>query len=117
VGDRHDRWNRIVIEAAKQSKRFHVPVLESPIKFDQILGMSASSRILFAERDGIPLKSALAGAPVMFLVGPEGGWTDDELHAAADASFKLVSLGSGILRSETAAIVGASLIRYELGEM
>jgi 16S rRNA (uracil1498-N3)-methyltransferase len=115
-GERRERWERIIIEAAKQSKRFHLPVLDSPMKFEQILDVSAASRIVFAEREGTSLKSALTSEPVLFLVGPEGGWTDDELKSATGAGFHLVSLGSGILRSETAAIVGAALIRYELSE-
>jgi 16S rRNA (uracil1498-N3)-methyltransferase len=114
--ERHERWQRIVIEAAKQSKHFHLPKLESPRAFEDLLTIPATSRIMLAERDGVPLKSALLGPPVLFLVGPEGGWTDVELRSAEGAGFKLVSLGSEILRAETAAIVGASLIRYELGD-
>src|SRR5262245_10722042 len=114
--ERHERWRRIVVEATKQSKHFHLPVLESPRTFEDLLTTPATSRIVLAERDGVPLKSALLGPPVLFLVGPEGGWTDVELRSAASAGFKLVSLGSEILRAETAAIVGAALIRYELGD-
>jgi 16S rRNA (uracil1498-N3)-methyltransferase len=81
-----------------------------------VLSIPAKSKIMFAERGGGPLKSALAGSPVLFLIGPEGGWTDSELVEARDSGFHAVSLGEGILKAETAAIVGASLIRYELGE-
>jgi 16S rRNA (uracil1498-N3)-methyltransferase len=116
-GDRRDRWQRIIVEAAKQSKRFYLPQLASPSTFSEILDIAAPSRIMFAERRGSSLKSALAGSPVLFLIGPEGGWTDEELDAAARKGFHLVTLGAGILRSETAAIVGGSLIRYELGDM
>ena len=115
--DRHERWHRIIVEAAKQSKRFYLPRLDAPVKFDQVLCIPAASRVVFSERSGVPLKSALTGSPVLFLVGPEGGWTDDELEAARDAGFQAVSLGSGILRSETAAIIGAALIRHELGDI
>ena len=115
-GNRHERWLRILIEAAKQSKQYYVPVLESPLKFDQVISMHAASKILFAERNGGPLKSALAGSPALYLIGPEGGWTDRELLAARDSGFHEVSLGASILKAETAAIVGAALIRYELGK-
>jgi len=115
--ERQERWLRIVIEAAKQSKHFHVPTLEAPRTFEDLFTVPATSRIVLAERDGVPLKSAVLGPPVLFLVGPEGGWTDHELRSAEGAGFKLVSLGSEILRAETAAIVGASLIRYELGDL
>ncbi len=111
---RQDRWHRIIIEAAKQSKRYHLPVIADPVGFEAVIAMHAASKILFAERGGGPLKSALFGAPVLYLIGPEGGWTDEELVAAKDRGFGLVSLGTGILKAETAAIVGGALIRYEL---
>ena len=77
--------------------------------------MEARSRIVLAERGGGPLKPAILGSPVLYLVGPEGGWTDAELNAARQSGFSAVSLGAGILKSETAAIVGGALVRYELG--
>jgi 16S rRNA (uracil1498-N3)-methyltransferase len=111
---RLDRWQRIVVEAAKQSKRYWLPLIDEPIRFDEVLQFPASTKIVFAEHNGGPLKSALAGSPALFLIGPEGGWTDEELEAATKSGFQLVSLGEAILRTETAAIIGAALIRYEL---
>jgi 16S rRNA (uracil1498-N3)-methyltransferase len=113
-GRRSERWKRILIEAAKQSKHYHLPVVDEPVGFTQVLDIPATTKIVFAERGGGPLQSALAGMPVLFLVGPEGGWTDEELDAVRRKGFHLVNLGEGILRSETAAIVGAALIRYEI---
>jgi 16S rRNA (uracil1498-N3)-methyltransferase len=115
-GNRHERWQRILIEAAKQSKQYHLPVLDSPANFDQVISMPATSKIMFAERDGGSLKSAIAGWPVLYIIGPEGGWTDQEVSAARNMGFRTVSLGAAILKAETAAIVGTSLIRYELGK-
>jgi 16S rRNA (uracil1498-N3)-methyltransferase len=114
TGNRQDRWQRILIEAAKQSKRYYLPVLFKPASFDQVLLIPAATKILFAEHNGGPLKSALAGSPVLYLIGPEGGWTDREYSTALDKGFHAVSLGAAILKAETAAIVGAALIRYEL---
>jgi 16S rRNA (uracil1498-N3)-methyltransferase len=111
---RVDRWERIMIEAAKQSKHFHLPMIESPVKFDRILSTAAKSRILLAERKAKPLKSCVQGSPALYVVGPEGGWTDGELKAAELAGFCAASLGEGILRAETAAIVGGALIHHEL---
>ena len=113
-GHRHDRWGRILIEAAKQSKHYYVPVLDEPKTFEQVLSLPAASRIVFAESGGGPLKPALKGSPVLYLIGPEGGWTDRELAAARDARFDAVSLGASILKAETAAIVGGALIFYEM---
>jgi 16S rRNA (uracil1498-N3)-methyltransferase len=115
-GNRHDRWFRILIEAAKQSKRYYLPTLDPPANFDQVISMSAASKIVFAERGGGPLKSALAGSPALCLIGPEGGWTDRELSVAHGHGFQAVSLGASILKAETAAIVGVSLVRYELAK-
>jgi 16S rRNA (uracil1498-N3)-methyltransferase len=115
-GGRTQRWKKIVIEAAKQSKRYHLPAIEEPVRFASALELSAPTKIVFAERGGGPLKSALAGSPALFLIGPEGGWTDAEVESARRHGFHPVGLGDGILRSETAAIVGAALIRYELFE-
>jgi len=114
AGNRHDRWSRIVIEAAKQSKRYHVPAIDTVANFEQVLKISASTKIMFAERDGGSLESALTGSPALYLIGPEGGWTDAEIAAARANGFHLVSLGAGVLKAETAAIVGGALIRYEL---
>jgi 16S rRNA (uracil1498-N3)-methyltransferase len=112
-GNRHDRWTRIVIEAAKQSKHYYLPKLDVPVSFVEVLSIPASSKIIFAERNGGPLKAALAGSPVLYLTGPEGGWTDEELVQAGKHGFVPVSLGEGILKAETAAIAGGVLARYE----
>jgi 16S rRNA (uracil1498-N3)-methyltransferase len=104
----------VIIEAAKQSKRYHVPVLEEPVSFDKILDVFATAKLLFAERNGVPLHGAIAGSPVLYLIGPEGGWTPAELEAAAKRGFALVGLGTTILKSETAAVVATALVRYEL---
>ena len=114
---RADRWRKIVVEAAKQSKRFYVPVIDDPVSFEETLQVAAVTKIVFAESGGASLESAIAGPPALYLVGPEGGWTEDEISAAATSGFRLVTLGSGILRAETAAIVGGALIRYELGKI
>lgn len=113
-GNRHDRWLRILIEAAKQSKHYYVPVLDLPGTFDKTIAIPAASKIIF-ERGGGPLGPALAGSPVLYLVGPEGGWTEAELSSARKAGFQAVSLSEGILKAETAAIVAGALIRYEMG--
>jgi 16S rRNA (uracil1498-N3)-methyltransferase len=112
---RADRWNRIIVEAAKQSKRYWIPRVEEPVSFQAVLSSPAKSKLMFVEHGGGPLQPALAGSPVLYLVGPEGGWTEAEVKNAEQHGFGLVSLGGGILKSETAAIVGGALIRYQLG--
>jgi 16S rRNA (uracil1498-N3)-methyltransferase len=113
-GNRQDRWQRILSEAVKQSKRYFMPVLDSPRTFDEMLAVPSACRIMFTERNGKSLKDLQGAASVLYLVGPEGGWTDAEISSAEARGFRLVSLGSTILKAETAAIVGAALIRHEL---
>jgi 16S rRNA (uracil1498-N3)-methyltransferase len=100
--------------ALEKAVEIGVTRVEEVAKFEQVLAIPASTKIMFAERDGGPLESALAGSPALYLIGPEGGWTDAEISAARKCGFHAVSLGVGIMKAETAAIVGGALIRYEL---
>ena len=77
-----ERWHRIIVEAAKQSKHYRLPILDEVTDLDSVLAFLAASKILFAEKDGTSLKSAVSAGPVLYLIGPEGGWTESELQAA-----------------------------------
>ena len=111
---RRERWHKIIVEAAKQSKRYYLPTLDEPVSFAKVLDVEASTKILFAERNRAALSTAIHGSPVLYLIGPEGGWMDEEMEAAQQRGFALAGLGSTILRSETAAVVATALVRYEL---
>lgn len=112
--DRLDRWHRIVVEASKQSRHYHLTVIDPIRRFEEVIVMDAPTRILFAEGHGRPLESAVHGSPALYLIGPEGGWTDTELAAALSAGFVDVHLGPHVLRATTAATVATALIGYEL---
>lgn len=114
--DRGTRWHRILVEAAKQSKRYHLPELEPASTFDAVIGREARTRLFFAEGNEtlLPLGEKLE-APVLVAIGPEGGWTDEERARALGAGFTMVGLGPHILRSETAAIVAMGLVAHHLG--
>jgi 16S rRNA (uracil1498-N3)-methyltransferase len=111
---RRERWHRIIVEASKQSKRYYLPVLDEPVSFKEVLDVEAPTKIVFAVRNGSALKPAIKGSPVLYLIGPEGGWTEEELNSAQRQGFALVGLGPTILKAETAAVVATALIRYEL---
>lgn len=116
-----DKWRRIALEACKQCGQDHLPLIAEPLAFDSwIAGQSAG--------DGLKLIASLApGARALrevlhshpgttsaiLLVGPEGDFSADETTAAITAGFLPVSLGSIVLRVETAAIFGVSALRYE----
>ena len=112
---REKRWRRIVVEAAKQSKHYHLPRLDAVTELRHVFKMDARSKILFAEQSGGSLESAISGSPVLYFIGPEGGWTLSERETARAHGVQEVRLGSHIMRAETAAIVAGALIAHELG--
>ena len=117
---RHERWQRIARQASEQSRRTAPPEITAPIKLKEVGGavVSAASpdrhapRIVLAEseantglRDVLPSSASEA----VLAIGPEGGWTDDELRWFRESGWTAASLGNTILRAETAAIVGTAL--------
>jgi len=120
-----DRWQRILTEAAEQSHRGRVPQLEPIVPFDKaVLSLRDYDRCLIAApSDGVTtLRDALRGidrspASVAVMIGPEGGFTEDEVALACGNGAVRVGLGPRILRTETAAMVACALVLYELGEM
>jgi 16S rRNA (uracil1498-N3)-methyltransferase len=104
---RIERWRRIAHEAAQQSRRLHPPRIEEAVKLKSALTLEAPTRLLLNENDRRKkMREALVEAafPIAFAVGPEGGWTEEELLQFSDAGWSSVTLGSTILRAETAAI-------------
>lgn len=116
-----DRWRRIAQEAAEQSERQHVPILQDPIPFTQSLThLTLAPNYICVTRRTVPhlLNCLLSVSPFPFPLSPsitlaigcEGGWTDAEVEQAIAAGYQPVSLGSRILRAVTAPIVALSLI-------
>jgi 16S rRNA (uracil1498-N3)-methyltransferase len=121
---RHERWVRVARQAAEQSRRASVPEILAPIKLEEIHGAVGSvtdaslPRIVLAESEvNVSLRDVLppSANAVALAVGPEGGWTDDEVAWFRESGWDLASLGPTILRAETAAIVGAALALEILG--
>lgn len=117
------RWQRIAVEAAQQSERWSVPHIEEPINFSQVAtGNAHSFTIMLAERStgaslqSIPLPTG-ADKRLLLLIGPEGGWTEEELRLSKTQGCTAVTLGTRILRAETAAIATISILQARLGEL
>lgn len=117
---RAERWRRIAQEAAQQSRRADLPVIQDPTTLPALLGsLPAAHRILLAENEqNISLRScvemALKGpsqsaASFHLAIGPEGGWTNEELALFRQHGWQSASLGSTILRAETAAIAAIAI--------
>jgi 16S rRNA (uracil1498-N3)-methyltransferase len=117
-----ERWQRIIMEAAEQSNRGMLPMLEPAMPLDAALqhSRSASLRLmLWEEEENVSLKNMLAGskpASVAVFVGPEGGFAAAEVESAVQTGCKLAGLGPRILRAETAAVAVCAAIFYEMGE-
>jgi len=124
---RRVRWQRVALEAAKQSGRARVPQIEELMMFDALLINSSSSdkalRVMFAERAGGKLLDVIgewrAGEfeSLTALVGPEGGWTNEEIESAPKAGWRIVTLGGRTLRAETAAITVTGLLQHLCGDL
>jgi 16S rRNA (uracil1498-N3)-methyltransferase len=125
---RHARWKRILLESAQQSRRLRPPELAAPATPEKALAAStAAVKILLSERHDAPsLREALAEPgwqradssvrSVALAVGPEGGWTDDEIESGCAAGFVEASLGENILRTETAVLAAMAILNFALAE-
>ncbi len=117
---RLERWQRIVSEAARQSRRPCLPSVAELLPLAEALaGVTAPLRLLLWEAGSRPLVEVLpAGAPeeVAVLVGPEGGLTGEEVALAGAAGFVPVHLGPRILRTETAGLALAAVMQFRYGD-
>ena len=116
------RWQRIALEATKQCGRAALTTIERPTAFDKLIESSHKNSLMFAEREGNSLATALgkirmSDSNVTALVGPEGGWNEDEIDQARNAGWQIVTLGGRIMRAETAVIVIATLLQHRLGDL
>jgi 16S rRNA (uracil1498-N3)-methyltransferase len=112
------RWQRIALEAAKQSGRAFVPEISSPVRFEalDVDGLG----VMFSERDGESLEHLTrqsAPPSVTALIGSEGGWSDEEIESARARKFHVITLGGRILRAETAAITVTALLQHLFGDL
>ena len=113
---RAERWRRIGREASEQARRVAPPQIDDPVKLVDALGASAELRIVLAEAEReVHLLDVLRASDDMrslaLAIGPEGGWTSDEFELFDEARWTSASLGTTILRAETAAIAALVLAR------
>jgi 16S rRNA (uracil1498-N3)-methyltransferase len=117
---RAERWRRIALEASKQSRRTDVPEIAEPVSLKFALEREVSSvRILLSETEQTTtLAAELAGsqtADIALAIGPEGGWTPEEMALFTQHDWRHVTLGPRILRAETAAIAAIAIASTYLG--
>ena len=112
--NKRDRWEKIVFEAVKQSGRAFVPSIEEPLAFAEVIRRTGP-RILF-DADAEP-STIEKMQEATLLIGPEGGWTEEELDTAREAGCLFQRLGPRRLRAETAAIAAMSVISSRFGDL
>jgi 16S rRNA (uracil1498-N3)-methyltransferase len=120
---RHDRWKRIAVEASKQCGRGVVPKIDPLQDFFEMVQTATqdSLRLILWEKEGVRLKEILKGLKekkkIFFVIGPEGGFTQEEVEHARKEGFIPVNLGRRILRSETSSLCLLSILQYECGDI
>lgn len=123
--NRLSRWKKIVTEATEQSGRVHVPPIHDVLEFtDACKTVKAPALILSVSNNNNGLRNAISNhkssstnQPLNIFVGPEGGFTEDDINYARQFGITDISLGPRVLRAETAAIATVSATIYELGEL
>ncbi|MCX8083034.1 MAG: 16S rRNA (uracil(1498)-N(3))-methyltransferase [bacterium] len=115
------RWRRIAVDSSKVAGRDVIMEIEAPVKFDEAIKLPADLKIIFWEKADISLRTAInnlqrlkEGASINIFIGPEGGYTDEEVCLAEEYKAISVSMGKRILRVETASVIAVALTIYEL---
>ena len=123
---RLSRWQKIALEACKQSNRPKPPEIHSINEFKELLAGAARNdhdlKLIFWEEQGQKMLHDIFAPEdekksLLILIGPEGGFSTDEVEEAVAVGFQPVTLGSRILRAETAAITAAAILQHELGNL
>lgn len=124
-----ERWRRISLEALKQCGRRRLVEIKAPMAVGKLLDRPARdidrsidcAVVVFSEKGGVVIADALAGlsagSSLTALIGPEGGWSEDEISLFAARGVNSVTLGPRVLRTETAAIAAMTLIQHALGDV
>ncbi len=116
------RWQHIALKAVQQSRRAKVPYIGDCRPLEKILGDFGEDtlKILLWEKEGENLKRVLKqhrSQKICVMVGPEGGFSEEEVKSVKKKGFMPVKLGQRIVRTETAAIVLVGILQFELGDL
>ncbi|CAM2740242.1 16S rRNA (uracil(1498)-N(3))-methyltransferase [Legionella worsleiensis] len=114
-----NQWQNIVISACEQSGRNVIPPVHPPLLLEDYLGLAnaASKYILHPEGKKTWRDYPIGSSDISLIIGPEGGWSDDEIKLACQSEYLPLSLGPRILRTETAAITALSVLQAVGGDL
>lgn len=113
-----ERWKSILKEAAEQSKRIKIPEITNPINLSNLVKLSDYDiKFLCTVNENSQnlkkvLSNMVSGAKILFVIGPEGGFTPEEEKVMMENGFLSISLGNSVLRTETASTFIMSVVRY-----
>ncbi len=117
---RAERWRRIALQASEQSRRSSPPEIADAVKLHDSLSLPGAVRVVLSESEQqMQLRDVFTtetSGEILLAIGPEGGWTEDELQLFHESGWISASLGPTILRAETAAIAATAIAISELGE-
>ena len=121
---RSQRWQRIATEAVKQCRRLDTPQIADALSFEEMLDFSQNCdlRIVFWENESSLLTADFVSEDnpakkILLMLGPEGGFTDQEMKRLQNSGFISAGLGPRILRAETATLAAVTLVQYLYGDM
>jgi len=109
-----ERWRRVAEAAARQSLRMGVPEVLEPMPFAEAIRRAGEGGVLLHNDAGLSTLEDVVGSRASLFVGPEGGWSEEEIGLAMEAGLALAQLGPYRLRSETAGMVAVARARAAL---
>ena len=115
VNRKQERWKKVLVSALRQAKRYYLPDITWPLHFDEVLHLEGYDiKMIPYEASEIIPEASFSGRNVLFIVGGEGGFTEDEVESARQKGFREISLGGSTLRAETAGIFAVAMVRSQL---
>tara|TARA_B110000858_G_scaffold17319_1_gene17493 strand:+ start:31266 stop:31991 length:726 start_codon:yes stop_codon:yes gene_type:complete len=110
-------WQKIAISACEQSGRLDVPVIHSPITLMDLPSSECVNKWMLEPSGSDTLPQSIRENNIELLIGPEGGFSATEIDWAQGSGFKIVALGSRILRTETAPVAALAILQHKYGDM
>ena len=113
VDKRLERWRRIALESSQQSRRVFLPELTTVMRFRDVVRKAEGQKVFLDEKreSGLLRELPKETSTISLLIGPEGGWTDEERSMAASSGWSSASLGPRVLRAETAWMASLAILR------
>lgn len=118
LAKRNEQWQKIAISACEQSGRSIVPVVHPAISLTQWLAQQTKElKLTLHPRADDTIKTLQPATQVRLVIGPEGGFSDQEMALTAEAGFTGIQLGPRVLRTETAALTAISALQLQFGDL